>query len=334
MSYQLASSSTEEGEIVNSGFPYHKSCLQYLYYPHTSIFIGKNTLPVLCNYKSDLYCVKLKKDIKADYNYIFFNLLENKKSFFENKFVIYKDLADNFNSFNNALPEPFVLQNIISDYKEGVLTTKRTNKENSYSSFYKQIFCSSNEKITGISRTTSKLIVIEDRMVEAINKPNAFIFFRVIVQKTEEEAKHLMKIIFEEIFYNKMLFYEYLDLCASNIARNFNGYETRFYESKDTTLIIRSSTVFKYENKIRRIHNIDKDEKNVQIVFNKNEMTIVDFKGKLNDNIKYLNHLDNLDIPVGDYVLNNKVIYKISKEGFVVSFSDIDFTDFIKTRWN
>ncbi len=331
MGYQLASSSTEEGEIVNSGFPFNKSHLQYYYYPHTSKFIGKNTIPLFVNYKSDLYCIKLKKDIKADYTNVLFNLLETKKMLFENKFVFCKSIDEPAEQEN--FTNPFVLTKVYSDYKELPLVVKRTNKENSYSKYIKEMFFIEKEKINFVTPKTQKLIVIEDRILEAFEKPNAFILCKSIVTASEKDpSKSFRKLIFEDVVYNKMYFYEYLQYYGSNIARNTNGYETRIYDNNDDTiLIIRSNTVFKEKGLLRRMHSIFDEEKNTLVIFNKNEIKTLTIKGERNDNVKYLT---NLELPEGDFVINNKNVYRISNDGETFTFSDIDFTDFFKNRWD
>lgn len=355
MEYQLASSSAEEGEITDVEFPYYKSYLQYYYYPHTTKFIGKNTVPHFINYKSDLYCTKLKKDIKMDYPYIPFNLLENSKTFFDNKFVYVQDLKKTVchrddgdipllfpgSEMMELKTEEYVLRDIKTDYKEIKCFDKKSICESRYDKFYQQLFFVRDDRTPIVKSiqeySTARIFVMEDRILEALDKKHAYIFCRVVddniqvnVQSDGEPGRIVKKIIFEDVFYSKVYFYEYLDLYAENLVKSFNSEEIRVYENRDSLLVVYSSTTFTRDSSVRRLYNTLDAERNTMIICNKDGPAVVDCKDVLKDNIQYIN---NLDLPEGDYVINDRKVYKISNDGESVEYFDIDFSDFIRRRW-
>lgn len=345
MEYRLASSSTEEGEIVDAEFPYYKSYLQYYYYPHTAKFIGSNTVPHIANYKSDQYCIRLRKEIKADYPYIQFNLLENSKTFFDNKFTYIQDLevtpADKENMeipllFPDAgmKTSEYVLKEIKTDHREIDSFDRKSIYEGRYDKFYQQLFFVRDDR-TQIIKTiqeyaTSRIFVMEDRILDALDRGNAYIFCRVIDDNIQADGRVVKKMIFEDIFYNKVYFYEYLDLYADNLVKSFNSEEIRVYENRDSLLVIYSSTTFVRDSTVRRLYSTLDAEKNTMIICNMDGPAVLDYRGNLKDNVKYIS---SLDLPEGDYIINNKKVYKISNDGESVEYTDIDFSDFVRQRW-
>lgn len=351
MGYELASSSAEEGEISDTAFPYYKSHLQYYYYPHTTKFIGRNTVPHFINYKSDLYCTRLKKDIRQDYSYIPFNLLENSKTFFDNKFVFVKELGKTAHEQprieiphlftgedgGETLSGDFVLRDIKTDYKEISTFDRKSVCESRYDKFYKQLFFARDDRSPLVKSIQGyrarKVIVIEDRVLEALDSKYAYLFCRVIEEKVlpeGEDARPVRKTIFEDVFYSKAYFYEYLGLYAEHLIKSFNSEEVRVYENKSTLLLVHSGTTFLKDSAVRRLYSGVDVKKNAMLVCNREGPAITDVSGSTNENAGYL---DGLDLPEGDYVINDKKLYRIDNGGASVEFGDVDFGDFIKTKW-
>ncbi|KAI5168747.1 hypothetical protein PAEPH01_0385 [Pancytospora epiphaga] len=348
MGYELASSSVEEGEIPDTTFPYYKSYNQYYYYPYTTKFIGKNTVPHSMNYKGDMYSTRLKKEIKQDYSYIPFNLLENSKTFFNNKFVFVKELEKAvydmpalriphlFTSENGEeiLSGDFVLREIKADYKEIYSFDRRSVCESRYDKFYQQLFFTQDNK-PGLKKsfqnyTFKKIILIEDRALEALDMDNAYLFCRVMEERPcSTDSEPIKKIIFEDIFYSKASFYEYLGLYAEYVVKSYNSEEIRIYENRNALLVVYSSTVFKKGPFLKRIYGGIDVKKDTMLICNNNGPTLIDVSGSQTDNAAYF---DGLDMPEGDYVINNKKLYKIDNNGKQVEFGDIDFTDFVKAK--
>lgn len=336
MEYRLASSSTEEGEVVENGFPYYKSHLQYYYYPQTTLFIGKNSVPQFIDYKSNLICSKLKKDIKAEYSYLFFNLLDSSKTFFDNKFSFVKTLQE----ISKESDLQFELIDCKNNIQEISTFDKKSTYDRKYEKFYQKLLFSKENQSLSYSdflkdSDVSNLIIIEDSMIEKIKSEDTFMFFRCIDEKVKanesENRKPLKKYIFEDIFYSRKGFYEYLDLYSEYLVKSFNSDEIRYYKCNKTLLIVYSGTVFTQFGNIKRLCGGLDVESNIKIICNKEGPKIFDIQGHYNNNV--LNLL-NIDLCDGDYVINKNKIYKISDSGESFEFKDIDFSDFTSNRWS
>lgn len=336
MKYELASS-TEEGEVEETGIPYYKSQLQYYYYPLTTKFIGRNSVPHFMNYKRESICSKLKKEIKADYSYLPFGLLESSKAFFDNNFLFVKDLEE-----DNAVLQ-LALKELRADYKEVKKLDKKNVGENRFDRFFQRFFFRREDQSSLIGDSVVKAFALEDRMLESLNNKNAFIFFRVASEKRSRgdipaiglaekdvDKPSVTKYAFEEIFYSSVSFYEYLELCEGSVVRNYNSEEIRSYVCGNTMVMIFSGAVFKHNGVTRRLYNGVDCSKNTKIIFNKEGPALCDIQGRNSDNLKYL---INLDLPEGDYAINDKKVYKICNEGIKVEFKDIVYDDFVRSRW-
>lgn len=345
MEYRLASSSTEEGEIVDAEFPYYKSYLQYYYYPHTTKFIGSNTVPHIANYKCDQYCARLRKEIKTDYPYIQFNLLENSKTFFDNRFSYVQDLVAAPHDQGDAeipLLSPdaglktseYVLKEIKTDHREIDRLDRKSVYEGRYDKFYQQLFFVRDDRAQIVKTiqeyATAKIFVMEDRILDALDRRHGYIFCRVIDDNIQADGRVVRKMIFEDVFYSRVQFYEYLELYAESLVKSFNSEEIRVYENRDSLLVVYSSTTFVRDSAVRRLYSTLDAERNAMVVCNMDGPAIVDYRGCLKDNVRYIS---GLDLPEGDYVINDKKVYKISNDGESVEYSDIDFSDFIRQRW-
>jgi len=339
MKYELASSSMEEGEITEEGIPYYKSYLQYYYYPLTTKYIGRNSVPHYMNYKGDGISTKLKKELKADYPYISFSILDRGKAFFDNNFLYVMDCPVD--------ESPLTVKEIKSNYKEYKKLEKKSPGENRYDLSFQRFFFQKEDPETFVGQNIKKAFLFEDRVLEALDNKNAFIFFRVATTKAvkfatsnlndktatedlEKNDRMVTKYAFEEIFYSKSSFYEYLELYKDEVVKNLNSEEIRSYTSESAIFFVFSSTTFKYKDTVRRIYSGIDCAKNTDIIFNKEGPCIIDSEGIANKNVKYI---QGFELPDSDYVINDKKIYKISNEGIEFEFQDIVYDDFIKTRW-
>ncbi|KAI4292940.1 hypothetical protein PAPHI01_2214 [Pancytospora philotis] len=351
MDFELASSSVEEGEIVDQGFPYYKSYKQYYYYPRTTLFIGRNTVPRSMNYKSDLYCSRLKKEIKQDYPYIPFNLLDNSKTFFGNRFAYLRELRTAPDGAgeggipsigDDALPtrpESYALKEIKTDHREISSFTKKSTSEGRYDKLYQQLFFTHDGRaplLKSIYESGAKtVLVMEDRALRALDEEHAYIFCRVtdeIVARSDaarqEGGALIKKVILEDIFYSKVLFYKYLELYAEHAVKSFNSEEVRVYEKDGVLLVVHSSTVFLSDGAVRRLYDGLDVRKNVMLVCNRDGPAAVDAESAHWDGARVLRGLD-LELPEGDYVINNGKVYRIDNHGEPVDYADIDFSDFV-----
>lgn len=342
LKYEIASSSEEEGEVHESSFPYYKSYLQYYYYPLTTQFIGKNTVPNIINYKSEGICLKLKKEIKNDYPYISFNVLDAHKPFFDNKFIkigdvvktgsdvlktdnVIKTGSDAIKTDNNKVE----FLGVKGDYKEIKRIDRKGGYENRYDRFFQRFLFNKDETPSNYSR----IFVLEDRILEAMDCPDAYIFFRVVSTKDVNVVKY----IFEDVFYNRMSFYGYLEIYGENILKTHCSEEIRTYLYENTIIFIHSSTVFYNERNgeetpiLRRLYSGPDYVKNTMILFNKDSPSFCNIQGKKNEN---LNIVLKIDLKEGDYVLNRGNIYKIGNEGENVEFKGIEYEDFVKSIWD
>ncbi|KAI5149521.1 hypothetical protein ENBRE01_0955 [Enteropsectra breve] len=352
MEYQLASSSTEEGEVIEDGFPYYRSYLQYYYHPKRPKFLGKNSMPHYINYKSDVLCSKLKKELKADYPYLSFNIQELNQAFFENKFNFVANLekktasTDNQNAFIPHLFEEqedaagqrsgeMKLIDIKTHYKTLNKFPKKTSYEGKYDKFYQQLFFNRDDRSQYvkniITESEKSLFIFEDRILDAIENPKMYIFFRVIEEKVaRENTATIKKYIFEDIFYNNLTLYEYLDTCQETVVKAYNSEEIRKYCDGENTYVVHSSTTFYKNNVLRKLYGGVDGEKNYMVVLNKEGPEIAEFKGTGNDNINYLR---GLDLGEGDYLINNKMVYAVGNQGSSIEYVDVDYNDFITSRW-
>lgn len=317
MKYELASSSTEEGEIKEVTFPYHKSYVQYYYYPQTTRFIGRNSVPHIMNYRNDGMTQRLKKEIKADYPYISFSYLDDNKAFFQNKFEFVADLC--------PVEKPLSLLSIKTDYKEIKKPLRKITGESRFERFFHKFFFSKEEMQLLAPKDCTKLFAFEDRILEALDKSDAFIFFRTCEELVAE--KRTKKYAFEDIFYNGASFYEYLEIYAEVLVKDQCSEETRNYVAEDAMILIHSSTVFKEEGVLKRLYGGPDFKKNAMVIFNKECASISGVQERYNENIKYIM---GIDLPEGDYVINQKKIYKVSKEGIQFEFKGISYDNFIK----
>lgn len=408
LKYEIASSSQEEGEVREPSFPYYKSYLQNYYYPLSTLFIGKNSVPNIINYKSEGICLKLKKELKNDYSYISFNVLDSHKPFFDNKFIKIIGLDDtsdeeHFNKTNNLLTaedEVMIAEDDVitaeddtittkddtitaedinkntnknikqhkkdttedvveflgvkGDYKEIKKLTRKTGYESRYDKFFQRFFFNKDETSSNYKR----IFVLEDRVLEAIDCPTAYIFFRVV--STKEKGADTVKYIFEDVFYNRLNFYEYLEFYGENVLKTHCSEEIRTYFYRESIIFIHSSTTFINNSssiddinfniarntttnsintsiningnpKLRKLYNGPDYVKNTMILFNKDGPSFCNIQGRKNDNLKILLKMN---LKEGDYVLNGKSIYKIGNEGEQVEFKGIEYEDFIKSVWD
>lgn len=325
MKYELASSSTEEGEIRGEQFPYYKSHIQYFYYPLTTKFVGSNSLPHVMNYKNEGMCLKLKKEIKADYPYISFNLLDSHKPFFDNKFKMIGALTSTESNEN-----PLKLLSIDSDYKEIKKFEKRNCGETRYDKFFKKFFFKKEDAVDqNDSDFYPKLFCFEDQVLQHIENENAFIFLRVS-EDSNSPSGTAKKYAFEDIFFKGAKFYEFLEIFQESLVKSHNSEEIRRFSCGDAHLTVFSSTVFKQESEVKRIFNTVDFPRNIRLLFNKDGPKTIAVEDKINNNVKYLL---SLDLPDGDYAINCKNIYKISNDGEHFKFTGIDYEDFTTTIW-
>lgn len=289
MKYKLASSSTEEGEVHENTFPYTKSHLKYLYYPRTNIFIGPNTLPVIANYKSESVCQKLKKDVKADYSYISFTILDNSKAFFDNSFTVVGDLGVNKNELK--------LMAVDSAYKD-IPVIRRGEDSGKYNQFFQRHFFSKEPP------GSMRVFVLEDRMLQCLNNPNAYLFFRV----SEHRETGAKRYVFEDVFYSQSGLYEYLEIYGEILVKSQGSVEIRLYSSEDTEIHVHSSTVFMNEGKKRRLYSVPDEARNAIIVMNKEGPVLAEIQGRKSEELE---NLLRLTVGEGDYIINGKIIYKM-----------------------
>ncbi|ELA42187.1 uncharacterized protein VICG_00830 [Vittaforma corneae ATCC 50505] len=341
--YKIASSSTEEGEVHENTFPYTKSYLQYCYYPLTTQFIGKNTLPNIMNYKSEGICQKLKKEIKADYPYISFTLLDNSKPFFDNRFTFICDLTardiSEDSSKTNSKSSTFRLVSLKPDYKEIKNLGRSPSNESRYDRFFQKFFFMKEDIQSFVFKDCLRIFALEDRVFENLDNKNAFMFFRVcdqdcIVgedQTSNRIERKIRKYAFEDVFYSSAQFYEYLNIYSEALVRSHCSEEIKTYNTDDSAFIIYSSTSFKEDGQLRRMHSSFDSKKNVRVIFNKDGPVFSSIQGKECDNIKYL---VGLDLPEGDYVVNDKKVYKIGTDGIHFEYKGLLYEDFTKSIWD
>lgn len=356
MSYQLASSSTEEGEVRGPDFPYHKSFLQYYYYPRTSLYIGRNSLPSASDYLSEAPCSKLLKDLRADYPYIPFALPDTSRQFFDNRFVYVRDMELPSPDVECSIPMlspiytfadqyQFKLKHVQSNHKTVQRLQAGVPPAGTYDRYYHKVFFSKEEQLAApTSPGITTHVIIEDRMLKALGNPDAFIFCRVIEgnggvsdvatdgsrsDRISDVASHVStastRVLFEDVFYSRVPFYDYLDLCADQMISTFNSTEVRVYENSSTQLTVFSATTFVYDSILRRLHPTVDEPGNIQVVFNRDGPAVHAVSEPPTENIHWLTALD---IPEGDYVINNKKIYKIGTDGLKIDYRDIDYSDF------
>lgn len=287
MKYELASSSTEEGEIKKSSFPYSKSYAQYYYYPQTTRFIGKNTVPHIMNYRNEGICQRLKKEIKAEYPQISFTLLDDNRLFFDNKFTFVSEIT--------PADADLALLDVKQNYKKIEKPLRRGNSESKYEKFFHQFFFNKEESQKLEIGNHTRIFALEDKVLECLDNANSFIFFRVSVEK----AKSLLKYVFEDVFYLHATFYEYLDIFAEAMVRSHGSEEIRRYESDNSLFFIHSSTVFKDGDFLRRMYGAVDVEKNTTVIFNKGGPDFHTIQGKSTENIKWI---AGLNLEEGDYL--------------------------------
>lgn len=321
MKYKLASSSTEEGEIQEDKFPYYKSHLQFYYYPLSTKFIGKNTVPNVYNYKSEGVCLKLKKDIKSDYPYIPFNLLDNNKPFFENKFKLICEMTQSKDTIVSFL-------GVKSDYNEIRKLDLRSNGDNRYDKFFQKFFFRKEEESSFIIGQATKVFCLEDRVLEYLDNKNAFIFLRVC--EDQRNGVIVKKYAFEDVFFNSVKFYEFLEIFQESLVKSHNGEEIRTFANEDALFFVFSSTIFKKGKEIKRIFSTIDEPKNTKIIFNKSGPVILPIQGQLSKNENYLY---SLDLPEGDYAINDKKVYKVCNDGERFGYSGLQYEDFVKNVW-
>lgn len=334
MKYELASSTEED--VTQEAIPYYKSHLQYYYYPHTTRFIGRNSIPHFMNYKGEGISTKLKKEIRADYPYLQSGLLESSKAFFDNHFLFVKNLDG-----EETMPH-LVLKEIKADYKEVKKLDKKSTGENRFDKFFQRFFFQRDEQSLATNEDVTRAFALEDRMLEGLDNKNAFIFLRVASERRcrDDASKQVgreacesgivKKYAFEEMFYNIMSFYEYLELCEGSLVRSHNSEEIRSYVGGDSMVIVFSSTTFKYNGAIKRLYSGVDCSKNTKVLFNKDCPVPYEIQGRNSDNMRYLM---SLDLPEGDYAINDKKVYKVGSEGDKVEFKDISYDDFIRSAW-
>lgn len=335
MKYKIASSSTEEGEVRENTFPYTKSHLQYYYYPLTVQFIGKNTLPNIMSYKSEGICQKLKKEIRNDYPYISFSLLENYKPFFDNKFVFICNLTADAHAVCGKLK----LVSLKADCKEIKKLDRNQSNESRYDKFFQKFFFMKEDIQPFMFKDCLRIFVLEDRVFENLDAKNAFIFFRVCDQACvvgEDETKgkierKIRKYAFEDIFYSSARFYEYLGIYSEVLVKSHCSEEIRTYNAGDSAFIIYSGTTFKDDGQLRRMYSSFDSKKNTRIIFNKDGPVFSTIQGRECDNIKYL---VNLDLPEGDYVINDMKVYKVSMDGLHFEYKGLLYDDLTQSVWD
>lgn len=325
MKYELASSSTEEGEVQGKSFPYQKSHLRYYYYPQSTIFIGQNSIPNGMDYKiENNVSQKIKKELKSDYPFLQFNLIDNHRLFFDNKFKKIGTLE--------ARDETIKLISTQSNLIEIKNFLSKSSCENLYEKFYQRIFFKKDLECE-VSSKINKIFCLEDRMLSCLDKDNAFVFFRVSseypVQEEEPNGFVVKKYAFEDVFFNHCSFYEMLDLIAEKTVKSFNSEEIKTFTSETSLIYIYSSTTFNYNGKEHRIYNNIDSARNTMILFNKTSVSPFNIDGRLSTSYKYL---ISLDLPNGDYVINNKTIYKMSIDGEQFQYKGFNYEGFDNSR--
>lgn len=320
--YSLASSSTEEGEIIENSFPFSKSHLKFYFHPLTKQFIGKNTIPNLINFKKDdqsnKISQKLKKAIKNSYSYISFTLLDDSKLFFNNKFQFVTDLSISPINITSDISN-----NSYKNFTGKVLKNfnKKLTNKSKFDKFIEKFLFKSEEQNLVIPPEVKRVFALEDRVFENLNNPHAFIFFRVL-----EDSKKIKKYSFENIYYNESQFYEYLEIFSEALIKSYESEEIRTITTQDSMFLIHSGTTFNMEGEIKRFYGSLNNEKNCRIIYNIAGPAISNLKENSNDNIKYLL---NLDLPECDYIINSKKVYKISNEGIQFKFNGLLYDDFM-----
>ena len=323
MKYKLASSSTEEGEIKGNGFPFYKSHLQYYYYPLSTMFIGKNTVPNAMNYKCEGISQKLKKDLKADYPYILFNILDTNKPFFENKFKL-------FTTMSEAKINPLELIEAKSDLKEIENFHSKPNGEKRYDQFFQKFFFRKEENPLPAIKNASKIFCFEDRVLQYLDNTNAFIFLRVSEEKINSNTQPslIKRYAFEDIFFHSANFYEFLEIYQEFILKGHKSEEIRTFSNGEIAAFVFSSTTFKNNGEVKRIFATLDQPNNSRLLFNKDGPKLISIQGRITKNE---NFIFSLDLPEGDYAINDKKICKLCNDGEYLGFNGLLYDDFIKT---
>ncbi|KAF9761469.1 hypothetical protein NGRA_2629 [Nosema granulosis] len=328
--YVLCSSSTEEGEICeiksfepvpNLIFPRTISSLKDWYLPHTQHLIGPNTIPRSSDYPSGASFIRVKKKVRKDMLQAFNIISLNKdKAFFNNKFEIIEETTTLGNS-----AEDFKLARVFDDKIKTIKKLEHIHglSKNEYGAMC-DIFPFDDRKHEVVPNiveypSCKKFILLRDSIVDKIDIPDVFIFFRVI--KSRKGTTY----VFEDSYFRRIKLYEYLDLYFEELLRSISSSEIRTYVNKDTFLAVFSSSVFTKEDYLYRYYDGVDVEKNFLAVINKDSVEITKRNLMKKSNFEYFL---NLDLQEGDYAICNRKIYKLGVNGNKHEYDGLVFDDF------
>jgi len=250
----------------------------------------------------------------------------------ETKKIILHSLFNSHKSLNLDEPCPYL----------GTIPNKNLlakNRTNWYADFCQSLIFAKKDASELASfalkhlRTTT--YVIEDRMIRALEDENAYLFFRVFAETL---------VVFEDLYYRKKDFYSALRIDGDLIIKNHRSEEARIYRVEsasnatpdDVAIVVYSGTVFQCGGRSVRLHDGIDVAKNAFLVFNREGISvnfrenIDDTQGTGYDNIR---SILNTSLDKGDYVINNKRIYKVGTLGEKHSYEGICFDDLFKDRW-
>lgn len=295
------------------------SILRDWYLPHSQYFIGTNSVPRSTEYPSGASFMRIKKKIRKDFPQPFNIISLNKdKAFFNNKFELLEEDNRNVVSLDDFKLIKVFDSNVKEiDTIEHIIGLSR----NEYGAMC-DIFPFDDRKhevVPNISSSCSRFILIRDSIVDKLDIPDVFIFFRVI--KSRKGTTY----VFEDTYFRKIKFYEYIDLYFEEVLRNLSSHEIRTYSTKDTFLAVFSSSVFTKEDYSYRYYDGLDVDKNFLAVINKDKIEILKRNLIKKNNFEYLL---GLDLHEGDYAISNRKIYKLGVNGSKHEYDGLVFDDF------
>lgn len=326
--YVLCSSSTEQGEIPfisvkrprtdSPYFPRNKSQLQHLYLPGTSLFIGSNSIPRSCDYQSDTLTTKLKKRIKQDLPYPFHCIsLDSDKAFFADRFAIDSELEPLDDVSLDFVDVRESLAHIKEPYRETIrrettLQHIKEPKDDGYGELCQNIAAGDHNEVTQV--------VIRDSMLNSLKNNEAFTHF-VVTKKNKTLCA-----VFDKTYFRVIGYYEYLSRYGEEVIRSLDSSEVRTYSNKDIFLTVYSSTTFHDHSGVQRLFSGVDVNRSVDVAVCLENVKIVEHPGSLSNELNIL-----LGIPFreGEYVLNDRKIYKIDPDGERFAYVGFSFSGFM-----